>query len=234
VNLERLNEHDHFAYARAVLGEIAHISDEWAGIPLPLEDHALVIEPTYPYAKELAKLGQRELPPEDLSHITKRSHFWSTHRRSEVLIWSNRGKIEWGIVPGMHHITQDLKTVGASVVWGIEQETNAFQLLAEHVSSHQFKQYVLTGMFLEQSRRSHIHYVFRRLRPTVAVSSQGGTLRILAALCLHPIAYYEGSWAGAMCPTDDLIAHLMLMRGDEHMFWRRANQHRAYRPEAGL
>lgn len=40
--------------------------------------------------------------------------------------------------------------------------------------------------------------------------------------------------AGAMCPTDDVIAHLSLMRGDEKMFWRRCNQHPAYRPEAGL
>ena len=25
-----------------------------------------------------------------------------------------------------------------------------------------------------------------------------------------------------------------MMRGDEHLFWRRSNQHAAYRPEAGL
>jgi hypothetical protein len=37
-----------------------------------------------------------------------------------------------------------------------------------------------------------------------------------------------------MCPTDDVIAHLALMRGDEAMFWRRCNQHPPYRPEAGL
>ena len=42
------------------------------------------------------------------------------------------------------------------------------------------------------------------------------------------------SWAGAMCPTDDVLAHLMLMRGDEAMFWRRANQHAAIDPLAGL
>ena len=57
---------------------------------------------------------------------------------------------------------------------------------------------------------------------------------MLCAPCLHPIAYYDGSWAGAMCPTDDVIAHLALMRGDEHMFWRRANQHAPWRREAGV
>jgi hypothetical protein len=51
---------------------------------------------------------------------------------------------------------------------------------------------------------------------------------------MHPIAYYEGSWAGAMCPTDDVIAHLMLMRGDEPMFWKRSSQHPATSPAAGL
>lgn len=40
--------------------------------------------------------------------------------------------------------------------------------------------------------------------------------------------------AGAMCPTDDVIAHLMLMRGDEVDFWHRSNQHPAHRHEAGL
>ena len=77
---------------------------------------------------------------------------------------------------------------------------------------------------------------FRRLKPTVAISLKGTdkSPRILCALCLHPIAYYEDSWAGAMCPTDDVIAHLALMRGDEAMYWRRANQHPPWRPEAGL
>lgn len=45
---------------------------------------------------------------------------------------------------------------------------------------------------------------------------------------------YGGTHAGAMCPTDDVLAHLLLMRGDERLFWSRANQHPANRPEAGL
>ena len=91
-------------------------------------------------------------------------------------------------------------------------------------------------MFLEKSERSGVTYLFRKLRPTVALRPcrDGDGMRVLAALCLHPIGYYDGSWAGAMCPTDDVVAHLMLMRGDEVMFWRRSNQHPADRPEAGL
>jgi hypothetical protein len=89
-------------------------------------------------------------------------------------------------------------------------------------------------MFLERSQRSGIMYLFRRLKPTVAINTNGEDCRVMCTLCMHPIAYYQGSWAGAMCPTDDVVAHLMLMRGDEPMFWRRSNQHPAYRPEAGL
>ena len=116
--------------------------------------------------------------------------------------------------------------------------------LAGLLSHRAFKAYMMTGTFLEISKRSGVAYMFRRLRPTLALSMREGSIRhgsrgvggtrILAALCLHPIGYYRGSWAGAMTPTDDVIAHLMLMRGDEAMFWRRANQHAPWRPEAGL
>lgn len=83
-------------------------------------------------------------------------------------------------------------------------------------------------------------YVFRRLKPTVAMAASPGLpeanrgMKILCSLCQHPIAYYEGSWAGAMVPTDDVIAALAMMRGDEPMFWKRSSQHPPYRPEAGL
>ena len=40
--------------------------------------------------------------------------------------------------------------------------------------------------------------------------------------------------SGALRPTDDVIAHLLMMRGDEPMFWRRANQHEAWEVESGL
>jgi hypothetical protein len=144
------------------------------------------------------------------------------------------GKITYCLSPGVHSLYQQLGTLGASDVWSIETESNALQTLATLIPHRQFKQYLLTGSFLESSKRSGVTYLFRKLRPTVAMSSRTGRMRILCALCLHPIAYYSGSWAGAMTPTDDVIAHLMLMRGDERMFWKRANQHPAYRREAGL
>ena len=106
--------------------------------------------------------------------------------------------------------------------------------LAGMLRHNQFKKYLLTGSFIESSKRSGVVYMFRKLRPTVAITLRKGEPKILCALCMHPIAYYQDSWAGAMCPTDDVIAHLMMMRGDEPMLWRRSNQHAAHRSEAGL
>ena len=39
------------------------------------------------------------------------------------------------------------------------------------------------------------------------------------------IGYYGNTWAGVMCPTDEVIAHLLMMRGSEEKFWANANQH---------
>jgi hypothetical protein len=236
VSYALLEKYDECASERNQIRQLAQLAKGlYAGIPLPLEGHPLVIEPSYPAAAEIMKMGGKA--PEDMTipeHIKKRGSVWSTHRRGLVLIWSEHDKIQCGIEYGVNHITQDLRCLGASAAWGIEQEANAIALFASLVSHRQFKHYMLTGMFIETSPRSHVSYVFRRLRPTLALAMQEEAVKILCAMCLHPIGYYEGCWAGAMCPTDDVIAHLMLMRGDEPMFWRRANQHPAYRPEAAL
>lgn len=227
---------DGMAGLRAGLKRLAAERAHWAGIPMPLDGHPLVVEPKYPNAEKLASIG-REPPTADeveASDRAIRNIFWSDRLRSQVVVFERDGKITFGVIPGVHSFRQALMTLGASDAWGIEQEHNALQLLGSLVSHRQLKQYLLTGMFLETSKRSAITYMFRKLRPTVALVMRGETSRILATLCLHPIAYYSGSWAGAMCPTDDVVAHLMLMRGDEHMFWRRANQHHPGRPESGL
>ena len=197
------------------------------------EGERLVIDPKHFKAAELMMIGKEEEEPE-AAPAEIRNWVWSYKRRGEILIWEEDGKIVWGFVPGANHFGMDISALGASVAWGIEQEGNAVKLLGTLLRHHAFKQYLLTGMFLETSPRSGITYLFRKLKPTIALTLKEQKTRILAALCLHPIAYYEGTWAGAMCPTDDVVAHLMLMRGDEKLFWRRANQHAAYRPEAGL
>lgn len=204
---------------------------------MPLDDQRLVIEPTYPWAEALGKIGEKPVPDEDAGWSMINEWYSHRHRCDIVIMRDPSGKIVHGKIPAIHHIRHDLQTLGAMDAWGLEQEHAALQLLGQMVRHRQMKQYVLTGMFLETSRRSGVTYLFRRLKPTVALAPgrrPEDSMRILACLCMHPIAYYADSWAGAMCPTDDVIAHLALMRGDEAMFWRRANQHPPYRPEAGL
>ena len=223
---------DNFSPLRNKLREIAAARDEWAGIPLPIDGEQLVIEPSYPYAG-LSNIGGK---PEEPGGLRVRNIFWSTRWRCKAAVCEREdGKMILQVLRGSGNAaTMLLQTLGCSFAWGIEQESNAIQLLATLVKHNAFKHYMLTGTFLESSARSGVTYLFRRLRPTLAIKEQRGFMCVLAALCMHPIGYYAGSWAGAMCPTDDVIAHLILMRGDEPMFWRRCSQHPVYAPEAGL
>lgn len=250
--LALLNEVDGYAGIRNMLRELAHERGEWAGYPMPMENNPIIVEPSYPGAAGLMAIGHSAESIEDLRKEaefakgkTIVNEFWSSHKSGNIVIWRDEaGKTEWGVHFAVHSMPLQLATLGASDAWGIEQEARAIQLLGTLLRHRQFKQYLLTGMFLEKSERSGVHYLFRKLRPTIAASFTAGhpwrasrdtnDLTMLAALCLHPIAYYSGSWGGAMCPTDDVVAHLMLMRGDEKLFWKRAAQHPPYRPEAGL
>ena len=56
----------------------------------------------------------------------------------------------------------------------------------------------------------------------------------LCALCLHPIGYYRDTWTGVMCPTDEVIAHLLMMHSSEETFRANANQHTLDHPAAGV
>jgi hypothetical protein len=237
---------DTHANLRNVLRNIADKRGDWAGIPMPLDGERLIIEPTYPDAEALMKMGRVERDQEHeeddgetVGEIRVRNSFysWRTHcdiSIVEITQQDGTRKIDWTRHPAIHSLEKQLQTLGCMEAWGIEQESNAIHLLAQHVSHRQMKQYLLTGSFLETSERSNVTYMFRKLRPTVAMHAVKGQMRIMCALCLHPIAYYANSFAGAMAPTDDVCAHLLLMRGDEKLFWRRANQHAAYRPEAAL
>ena len=228
---------DNFAPMRNGIRRAAELNGEWAGIPMPLQHHRLVIEPKFANGKELAEIGQEPLPVAPPENARLVNEWWSDRLRAHVVIYEEDGKRCFGTIPVPHLFANSMGALGASVAWGIEQEAAAVQTLAGLVRHHQMKQYLLTGMFLESSPQSGLTYLFRKLRPTVVLNARDKSrsdCRILAALCMHPIAFYEGTWAGAMTPTDDVVAMLMLMRGDEHMLWRRCNQHPPTRPEAAL
>lgn len=235
--LDRVDGH---AQLRNGLRRVAEANGTWCGIPMPLEGEELVIEPSYPKAADLMRIGRPPLPEagvaeESALKSTVRSQFYSSHKRGVVVIFTKPGgKVDWGMVRPTNPMDMVLRTLGCSEAWGIEQEANALNLLGTLVSHHAFKKYLLAGSFLETSKRSGVTYVFRKLRPTIALHVRDGSVQIMCALCMHPIGLYDGSWAGAMCPTDDVVAHLMLMRGDEALFWRRANQHPSWVPQSGL
>ena len=140
----------------------------------------------------------------------------------------------------MDRLTFWLHTLGASDAWDVEAEAKARVKLRGMLSERQWRHYDLTGTFLETSKRSGVMYMFRRSRPTIALTLRGRDgktaewVRCLAVLCMHPIGYYQRTWAGCLVPSDDVIAHLLLCRHDEAGYWGQCNQHGSTSPEAGL
>lgn len=227
MSVQLLESCDDWATLRNALRGIATDKNEWAGIPIPVDGERLVIEPSYQFAA-LSEMGETE----EVDDVKVRNVWFSQRLGCRMAICEQPAGKFWAspLAGSANSATALLRTLGVSDAWGIEQEAKAIQLLGTLVSHRKFKQYMLTGSFLESSKASGVTYLFRRLRPTLAIRGS----RILAGLCMHPVGYYEESWAGCMCPTDDLVSHLMLMRGDEHMFWRRCNQHPAHDPACGI
>jgi hypothetical protein len=113
-------------------------------------------------------------------------------------------------------------------------EAKAFMNLAERLTESQIDCYLLNGAFLETSKRSGVRYIFRKGLPTIALRDNGNRMRFLAALCMHPIAYFENTFCGAMAPSDDVLAHLLFMRTDERKFWAQCNQHPIWALQSGI
>lgn len=216
---------------RRAVGAMAKQRDEYAGMPLPVTEARLVLAPRYPHQQlnGLQLTDEGLAPPKDVD--TGGATFINSWRRNwtEVILWREAdGRTHWGRVPRGPgaQFARRVMTLGICQTFDIEAELRAQATLATLIRPHLFDAYRMTGMFLETSRRSGVVYVFRRLAPTIAMrDGADGHMRILAALCMHPIGHYEDSPFGVMVPTDDVIAHLLHMRGDEPYFWRKANQH---------
>lgn len=115
-----------------------------------------------------------------------------------------------------------------------DAELRAMESLKGRVNKTQWGTYVLNGVFGEKSKRSGVHYLFRKGRPTLAIRADDDGSRILAALCVHPHGFYAGSHVGLMVPTDEVIAHLLMMRADERRYWAKCGQWPAHDPRSGL
>jgi hypothetical protein len=237
------------------------IDGEWCGLPMPLPGLGLVVEDRHPHAEQIRALQQIvDGDAEPRSHAcTEDAMGWTlvNQWRGRTLdgidgtIYVMRhadGRTRWGLSPHAPARNKFLfgpfETMDA---WHLETELTAMERLATLLTERMYQSYIMTGALLETSKRSGLTYMFRRLRPTVVLTPHGrrrsyfhnrgeddDQMSILCCLCLHPLAFYQQTFCGAMCPTDDVIAHLMLMRGAEDVYWRRANQHPAIAPESGL
>lgn len=218
----------------------------WAGVPMPISGHRLYLEPKYPFKHienfrfndelEEEQKPQQEIPDGPTPYV--RNRWYSFYHNTYVSIFQVGDKVKALVEPrmiGKYTIGHTLNTLGISYqAWDVEAELKAMEKLHGLIKQHLWEAYFLTGTFIETSKRSGVTYMFRKLRPTIATAPVKNEMRVLAALCMHPIGFYQESWAGVMCPTDDVIAHLLMMRGDEHRYWREANQHPVYEPMAGL
>lgn len=209
----------------------------WEGCPVPMEGFHLIVEPRHALHDALKEINAEftpRTPPENSGTVV--NSWYSVKLRQMVYMIRNKetGKPEVWIGPSAEaeRLSFTLNTTVASDIWPLDAESRAQASLARQIDERRCRQYLLTGMFAETSRRSGLLYFFRRLRPTLAVSKKDGV--VLAALCLHPIGYYQDCHAGSMVPTDEVLAHLMMMRADEPFFWRRANQHAPWLPQAGI
>lgn len=236
---------DAWAVERAKYDELSDWAGEWQGLPIPLsEDTPLVLNRDHPlfaiYEPSLSRSCRTQDVREDETII---NHWYSRRRQCDVYIYEQDGRRKVLAVPvspdrSMDRLTMWLTTLGASDAWSVDAEVKAMETLSAMLTDRQWRHYLLTGTFLETSERSGVTYMFRRLRPTIALSPRGRNgqemMLCIAVLCLHPIGYYDRTWAGCMVPSDDVIAHLTMCRGDEAHFWGKANKHPAHVPQAGL
>jgi len=236
-------QHDRFR-------RLADHAGEYAGIPLDIEGFSLVLEDRHPHKAAWEAILSHPEPREfrcstsDVDDTTWiRNSWWCRQRNARVYLFQRGGKVEVLLdrrerTPA-RRITFQMMTLGAQQAWDLDCEMRARTKLHGMIGDYLYGMYELTGAFMWTSPRSGCTYIFRRLRPTVVMvptdrKDPEQPMRLLTALCLHPLGYYAETYAGSMVPTDDVIAHYLLAKGDEHGFWRRANQHDIWTPEAGI
>jgi len=220
--------------------------NDWSGFPMPVPGLKLVLEPRYKhqalsefrwkecYDEEGTRHEFEEEAPPTPSEYRRVNCWWNSRYQLNIVVVKNQQGRARFTVQFEDRLAFTIRTLEAAAAWPIDAERKALQKLASLIPAEAFELYELTGHFAEISSRSQVTYLFRKGRPTIALrQSEAGSV-VLCALCLHPIGYYGDTWAGVMCPTDDVIAHLLMMRGSEDKFWANANQHSVDHPAAGV
>ena len=238
---------------KEVMQEVGRRRGEWGGVPIPVSGVELVVEPSYPFqglqGATLPREGEEdlaearrvaELLADEMYKDWTVLNLWFCFRRDHYVYVLRRtdGKSVCKQVadryPARYQHFFNSLTV-AFEAHSAEAEIKALETLRTHIKPHLWDLYLLCGTFLETSQRSGITYFFRKGKPTLAMKKDpDGQMRPFVALCLHPIGFYLKSYAGVMCPTDDVIAHLLMIRADERKFWAKANQHPLWAVQSGI
>jgi hypothetical protein len=232
---------------RAWCDFLSEYTNDWQGVPVPLGDEMpIVLDPAHPLF-EFFRQAKSVVETDDAG-LRVVNRWFSRARQCDVfVVESDDGRRSAVTIPvspdrSMDRLTFWVRTIGACDAWELDSEYRARGTLRAMLTERQWMHYELTGSFFESSPRSGLTYVVRRLRPTIALSPRGRdgsggeeeSMRCLAVLCLHPIGFYSATWAGCMVPSDDVIAHVAWIRGDEAGYWKHANQHARHSAEAGL
>lgn len=230
---------------RERINRLALRDGHYAGYPFPASLAKLVLEPGTPH-KNLQGMkfdgpddseddpDQRAAPPWEFEAINS----WYSYKLG-CRVWIVR---EFGLFSAIKEPRAEIQKLNfwlrsaivAEQTMNVTAELTAQETLREHVNETQWRSYILAGTFIETSKRSGVKYIFRKLRPTVAIREVGDGFRCLAVLCLHPLGYYQETWCGTLAPTDDVLSHLLLMRGDERKYWAKAEHHRPWETESGM
>lgn len=162
---------------------------------------------------------------------------WSTSlpwrgEYGKVKVWKHRitGKFRKDFNPSSPWLERlDIlsKTMANLLNFGIEEaELRARSRLNSLLSERQRRSLLLSDSFHELGK-SGILYWIRKNRPTIAIKLEDDDSgKPICGLCFHPLGYFTGTFVGMLAPSDDMIAHLLMIRSNEHFYWKKSNQHR--------
>lgn len=156
----------------------------YGGMPMLHDTLELVLEKRYPFqglqgmsSKKVDEAGLRTEQKlstgkkEEEGEYPKVINHWISkypkYHGQLIILYINEpgGRLEWAVMVNTDtpRWVRELETLGCYRVWNVDAECDAQLKLKSLVSDAQFKSYFCTGSFLEQSRRSQVAYMFRRL-----------------------------------------------------------------------
>lgn len=204
-----------------------------------LLQHMQERDPTVPERRE----ARGEIPEYRARGYVEHVRSWNTKvswkgRRGRVDIWAHwkTKHVVKVFTPdlGEDRIYATLETTDLLRRYGqSDGEKKARRDLEDVLSDDQRRELLLSDAFWEVGK-SGVSYLVRRNRPTVACRRNGERLKVICALCMHPLLYYAGTWSGGLPPSDEMISVVIFIRADEYRFWLKANQIDVHEWNAGL